>query len=94
MVRKVTFTLDDGTLRDLKDAAERKKKPKSQIVREAIAEYHERIGKLSESERLRLIRAMEEILASPPTRPQEEADREIAEVRAVRRLRGRRHPVD
>ncbi|HEX9493833.1 MAG TPA: ribbon-helix-helix protein, CopG family [Thermoanaerobaculia bacterium] len=94
MVRKVTFTLDDQTIRRLQNAAERTKKAKSEIVREAIADYHERIGKLSETERLRLLKIMEEIMASPPTRPQEEVDREIAEIRAARRSGGRRHPVD
>jgi len=91
MVRKVTFTLDDQTIRRLQNAAERTKKAKSEIVREAIADYHERIGKLSETERLRLLKIMEEIMASPPTRPQEEVDREIAEIRAARRSGGRRH---
>ncbi|PYQ60819.1 MAG: hypothetical protein DMF58_06895 [Acidobacteria bacterium] len=94
MAKKVTFTLDDQTIRRLQNAAERTKKAKSQVVREAIADYHERIGKLSETERLRLIKVMEEILASPPTRPQEEADREIAEIRAARRHGGRRHRVE
>ncbi len=94
MVRKVTFTLDDQTIRRLQNAAERTKKAKSEIVREAIADYHERIGKLSETERLRLLKIMEEIMASPPTRPQEEVDREIAEIRVARRSGGRRHPVD
>src|SRR5438309_1105801 len=84
MAKKVTFTLDDQTIRRLQNAAERTKKAKSQVVREAIADYHERIGKLSETERLRLIKVMEEILASPPTRPQEEADREIAATAIVR----------
>ena len=93
MVRKVTFTLDEQTLRRLQTAAERMRKPKSAIVREAIADYHDRIGKLSEAERLRLLKVMEEIMASPPSRPQEEVDREIAEIRDARRRGGRRHPI-
>jgi predicted DNA-binding protein len=93
MVRKVTFTLDEQTLRRLQTAAERTRKPKSAIVREAIADYHDRIGKLSEAERLRLLKVMEEIMASPPSRPQEEVDREIAEIREARRRGGRRHPI-
>jgi predicted DNA-binding protein len=93
MVRKVTFTLDEQTLRRLQTAAERMRKPKSAIVREAIADYHDRIGKLSEAERLRLLKVMEEIMASPPSRPQEEVDREIAEIREARRRGGRRHPI-
>ncbi len=92
--RKVTFTLDDQTIRRLQNAAERTKKPKSEVVREAIADYHDRIGKLSESERLRLLKVMEDIMSRPPTRPQEEVDREIAEIRELRRRGGRRNPVD
>ena len=94
MAKKVTFTLDDQTIRRLQNAAERTRKAKSEIVREAIADYHERIGKLSESERLRLIKVMEDIMSRPPTRPQEEVDRELAEIRELRRLPGRLHPVD
>jgi predicted DNA-binding protein len=92
--RKVTFTLDEQTIRRLQSAAERTKKPKSEVVREAIADYHQRIGKLSEGERLRLLKIMEEIMASPPSRSQGEVEREIAEIRELRRLGGRRHRVD
>jgi len=92
MVRKVTFTLDDQTIRRLNNAAERLKKPKSEVVREAIADYHERVGKLSEAERLRMLKILEEMQSRPPTRPQAEVDREIAEIRAARRGGGRRHP--
>ncbi len=92
--RKVTFTVDQQTIDRLNDAAERTKKPKSEVVREAIADYHERIGKLSETERLRLIKIMEDIMSRPPPRPQEEVDRELAEIRELRRLPGRLHPVD
>ena len=93
MARKVTFTLDEQTIRRLQNAAERTRKPRSEAVREAIADYHERIGQLSEAERRRLLSVMEEIMSRPPTRPQKEVDREIAEIRAARRRGGRRHPV-
>lgn len=93
MARKVTFTVDEQTIRRLDDAAERLKKPKSEIVREAIADYHDRIGKLSERERQRLVKIMEGIMTSPPSRPQKEVDREIADLRQARRRGGRRHPV-
>ena len=46
MATKVTFTLDDQTIRRLESAAERLRKPKSEIVREAIGEYRESIGRL------------------------------------------------
>ena len=36
---KVTFSLDDETVRLLRRAAERSRKPHSLVVREAIAQY-------------------------------------------------------
>lgn len=90
--RKVTFTLDEKTIRQLNHAAETLKKPKSEIVREAVADYDARIGKLNEAERLRMLKILDEIRSRPPTRPQEEVDREIAEIRAARHGGGRRHP--
>lgn len=88
---KATFTLDQPTLVRLDDAAERLAKPKSEIVREAIHDFHERIGKLSESERLRMLAVIDEIAKRPPTRPQSEVDAELKEIRRARRQGGRRH---
>ena len=45
---KVTFTFDQATVARLNNAAEHRQP--EEIVREAIHDYHERIGKLSESE--------------------------------------------
>ncbi len=90
MTTKVTFTFDEATINRLNISAQILKKPKSEVVREAIRDYHLRIGKLSESERIRRMRILERIIAEPPTRPQEEADREIREIRRIRRLGGRR----
>jgi len=91
---KVTFTLDAATIARLNQAAERLAKPKSQVVREAIQEYSERTGRLSESERLRMLRAIDEMVARIPTRPQAEVDRELRELRAARRSGGRRTRID
>jgi predicted DNA-binding protein len=82
---KVTFTLDEATVRRLRNAAERLAKPKSQVVREAIYDYHERIGKLSEAERLHKLKIFEEIMAKPSTRSQAEAEKELREIRRARR---------
>lgn len=90
MARKVTFTLDDHTVRLLGVTAARLKKPKSQIVREAVADYHERSGRLSEAERQRMLAVIDRMAGAKPTRPQSEVDREIAEIRAARRGGGRR----
>lgn len=93
MAKKVTYTLDDQTIRRIEMAAERFRKPKSQIIRDAVADYHERTGKLSEVERRRMLAVLERMMAMPPTRPQEEVEQEIKEIRAARRGGGRRHPV-
>jgi len=90
---KVTFSLDEQTLRRLENSARRANKPKSAVVREAIADYHARIGRLSEAERLRLLTAIDRIASRPvPQRSGREVDQEIAAVRKARRGSGRRHP--
>jgi hypothetical protein len=87
---KVTFTLDEKTVAKLEDAARRLDKPKSQVVREAVSEYHARMGRLSEQERVRMTRVLEEYLAQPPQRSQAEVDRELKELRASRHRGWRR----
>jgi predicted transcriptional regulator len=44
---KVTYTLDDRTVDLLKRTAAQQRKPQSQVVREAIAEYAARVERLS-----------------------------------------------
>jgi len=88
---KVTFTFDAETIAHLNDAAKRLAKAKSQVAREAIHEYHERIGKLSEDERLRALRVLNEIANLPPTRTRAEMEAELREIRRARRQGGRRH---
>jgi hypothetical protein len=89
---KVTFTLDQATVSRLQDAATRLMMPKSEVVRAAIADYYDRIGRLSESERLRLLRAFDELVPRIPTRGAAEVDRELKSVRQARSTGGRRHP--
>ena len=91
---KVTFTLDDATISRLERAAATLSKPKSEIVREAIHDYSERIGKLSEPERLRMLKVIDEMLLRKPTRPQRDVNRELAAIRRARRAGGRLHPVE
>jgi len=91
---KVTFTLDRKTLDKLELTARRLRKPKSQVVREAIAEYHRQFDRLSEAERDRMLAVIDRIAAQPPTRPQLEVKAELKELRAVRRMPGRLHPSD
>jgi Ribbon-helix-helix protein, copG family len=89
---KVTFTLDDATVRRLNEAAERLAKPKSEVVREAIDDYHARIGRLSERERIRMLKIFDEVVPRIPPRPAREVQRELQELRRARRSGGRRSP--
>ena len=90
---KVTFTLDRATLDRLQNAAETLHKPKSQVVREAIHDYHERMGKLSEPERRRMLKAFDEAMAMVPARPRADVEEELKELRRARSW-GRRTRVD
>lgn len=87
---KVTFTLDEATLSCLSQAAERLAKPKSAVVREAIHDYHERIGRLGEAKRIRLLRVLDQVMARAPSRSVSEVNRELRELRRARRKGGRR----
>jgi len=90
---KVTFTLDEKTIGKLQDAAERLSKPKSEVVREAVLDYHSRIGRLSEQERIRILRALDELAPLVPARKRAAVDRELREIRLARRSGGRRTPA-
>jgi len=87
---KVTFTLDEATVALLGETAERLAKPKSQVIREAVREFHERIGRLGERERLRMLRVFDEVVPRIPSRPRAEVERELDDVRRARRAGGRR----
>jgi hypothetical protein len=91
---KVTFTLDVATIQRLRDAAERLAKPQSAVVREAIHDFHDRLGKLSEQERLRALRAFDELVPKIPSRPLAAVQRELAELRQARRQGGRRRSAE
>lgn len=89
---KATFTLDPATIRRLERTAERLGRAKSQVVREAIHDYSERVGRLSERERLRLLQAFDELVPAIPPRPAAEVGRELQGIREARRGGGRRSP--
>lgn len=92
--RKVTFTVDDRTIRRLDEAAARLGRPKSMVVREAIQEYADRVGKLSEQERRAMLRAFDELVPRIPARPAAEVEAELRSIREARRGGGRRTPVE
>ena len=87
---KMTFTFDDETVAVLKQAAQRLARPRSAVVREAIREYGARTGRLSEEERRRMLRAIDAVLGTPPTRPRTAVERELLDMRRARRGGGRR----
>jgi len=87
---KVTFTLDQATLARLQETAARLAKPKSEVVREAILEFHDRIGRLSERERLAQLRAFDEMVPRIPPRDVRQVERELRAIRQARRTGGRR----
>lgn len=89
---KLTFSLDDETVEVLRKTAERVRKPQSLIVREAIAQYAAREDMLSEAERQRLLGIVRRIRSGPATRPADEVDRELKEIRRARR-KGWSRPV-
>ena len=93
MARKVTFTLDEATVELIRSIAERKKRPRSQVLREAVAVYGAQEEKLDAATRERKLRLLEELMAQPPTRPQGEVDKELRELRQARRI-GWRRPTD
>ena len=82
---KVTYSLDDATVRRIRRAAERLGKPQSLIVREAVAEYDSRTDRLSEAERLRMLEALDRLREEPVTRSPESIAAEIREIRRSRR---------
>lgn len=90
---KVTFTVDDATVRTLRTMSERLGKPQSMIVREAVAEYGARAGRLTEAERRRMLSVLDEMAKRPRHRTDAAIAREQAEVRRARRHGGRRHPA-
>ena len=89
-MRKMTFTLDEGTARYLDRASQRLGMPKSQVVRDAILDYSERIGRLSERERIAMLRVFDEVVPRIPERPAAEMEQELRALRDARRGGGRR----
>jgi predicted transcriptional regulator len=87
---KVTFTLDDETVTRLRLTAERLRKPQSQVVREAVAEYAASTGRLTEVERRRMLAAFDRVVPAVPRRPLREVEAELRAIRAARRRGGRR----
>jgi len=87
---KVTFTLDEPTVAEIRRTAERLGMAQSHVVREAVAEYAARADRVSERERLRALTILESLRRAPISRPDTAVDTELRAVRAARRAGGRR----
>ena len=89
---KVTFTLDEATVAEIRRTAERLGTAQSHVVREAVAEYAARADRVSERERLQALNILETLRRAPVSRPDAAVDAELRAVRASRRTGGRRSP--
>jgi Arc/MetJ-type ribon-helix-helix transcriptional regulator len=87
---KVTFSLDEATVAEIRRTAERLGTAQSHVVREAVAEYAARADRISEKERLRALTILESLRKTPATRAVTAVDAELRAVRAGRRNGGRR----
>ncbi|RPI51594.1 MAG: ribbon-helix-helix protein, CopG family [Acidobacteria bacterium] len=87
---KVTFSLDEETVEQLRRTASRLGKAQSHVVREAVAEYAARADRLSERERVHLLGVLDQIGRAAPTRSARAVAEEIRAVRSARRHGGRR----
>jgi predicted transcriptional regulator len=87
---KVTFTLDDATVAEIRRTAERLGTPQSHVVREAVAEYAARADRVTERERLRALTILEQLRKAPPSRSAGTVEAELRAIRAARRMGGRR----
>ena len=88
---KVTFTLDEETVAEIRRTAARLGTAQSRVVREAVAEFAARADRLPERERLRMLSVLEALKPSAPTRSAAAVDSELRTLRAARRRGGRRH---
>jgi hypothetical protein len=87
---KVTFSLDEATVAEIRRTAERLGAAQSHVVREAVAEYAARTDRVSERERLRTLTVLESLRQAPASRGAGAVDAELRAVRAARRAGGRR----
>lgn len=81
---KVTLSLPPEAVELLSDAATRLAKPKSQVVRDAIQEFHAGIDRLSAAERVRMLAVLDEFALTPATRSDDDVQRELEEIREAR----------
>lgn len=88
---RVTFSLSDDTVAEIRRTATRLRKPQSHVVRDAVAEYAARSDRLSDAERRQALAVLERFRATEPATSAADVDAELRAVRAERRAGGRRH---
>lgn len=88
---RVTFSLDDETVATIRRTAARLRKPQSQVVREAIADFAARSDRLSDAERRQALAVLERLRATRPSRGAAQVDEELRALGGARRAGGRRH---
>lgn len=88
---RITFSLDDATVAQIRQTAARLRRPQSHVVRDAVADYATRTDRLSERERQHLMGVLERLRDAKPTRPAAGVDAELRSLRTARRAGGRRH---
>jgi ribbon-helix-helix CopG family protein len=87
---KVTFSLDEATVTEIRRTAQRLGTAQSHVVREAVAEYAARADRVSERARLRTLTVLEALRKTPASRKASAVDGELRAIRAARRAGGRR----
>ena len=91
---KFTFVFDEATAKTLRATAARLGKSQSLVVREAVTEYAAHAGRLTDSERRRMLGTIDALIRQPATRSRDAAAREIRAVRRARRHGGRKRPTE
>ena len=91
---KFTFVFDEATARTLRATAARLRKSQSLVVREAVAEYAAHAGRLTDSERRRMLGTIDALMQQPAARRREAVVAEMRAVRNARRHGGRKHPAE
>jgi len=93
MERELTLTLDDETIEQIERLARLLHKTTGQIVEAAMQHLQPTPRPLSDEERQRRLKALDEMRKQPSPKTAEDVQREIDEIRAARHG-GRETPVD
>ena len=91
VMARVTFSLSDETVAEIRRTAARLRMPQSHVVREAVAEYAARSDRLSDSERRQALAALRRLRQTTPTGNARDVDQELRALRGARRKGGRLH---